>query len=278
MISKHADQQLIDGEPRAAANSVRLQISNASARLHKEYVGRGPANSRVTIDGDLVVAILEGGLTRVEQTLSESARDDLVPHPPGRPSGRDALRVCHSGRAGPGAPIAVVHECVRSRAQPAMSALRARAARQHLTAGGLARAESVVLSVWPEGVRRDIWHAAHPRRIRTHDLAHGAMRGVIASMAMTGMRELTVSLGLVEQAPPQQLAGEASGRRRAMIELGHWTFRAVGAVGFGMLPRRRRSGRGPGPLYGLGLWSGFEATAANARALEPLPADRGGGG
>jgi hypothetical protein len=58
------------------------------------------------------------------------------------------------------------------------------------------------------------------------------MRGTIASMAMTGMRVLTVSLGLVDQPPPQQLAGgEPSGRRRAAVELAHWTVgAAAGAV------------------------------------------------
>jgi hypothetical protein len=47
------------------------------------------------------------------------------------------------------------------------------------------------------------------RRSHASDLeqvAHAALRGAIASMAMTGMRVVTVSLGLVDQAPPQQLA------------------------------------------------------------------------
>jgi uncharacterized protein YbcI len=55
-----------------------LEIANAIARLHKEYVGRGPTNSRTTIDGDLVVVLLEGGFTRAERTLDDSERRDLV--------------------------------------------------------------------------------------------------------------------------------------------------------------------------------------------------------
>ena len=55
-----------------------LEIANAIARLHKEYVGRGPTNSRTTIDGDLVVVLLEGGFTRAERTLDDSERQDLV--------------------------------------------------------------------------------------------------------------------------------------------------------------------------------------------------------
>jgi uncharacterized protein YbcI len=60
------------------APSPALEISNAVARLHKEYVGRGPANSRTTIDGELVVVLLEGGFTQAERTLDDSERRDLV--------------------------------------------------------------------------------------------------------------------------------------------------------------------------------------------------------
>ena len=87
------------------------------------------------------------------------------------------------------------------------------------------------------------------------------MRGAIASMAMTGMRVLSVSLGLVEQAPPQQLAGESTGARRAVVELGHWGVGALGGASFGALPREWRERPWTGPLYGLAIWSGFEATA-----------------
>jgi hypothetical protein len=80
-------------------------------------------------------------------------------------------------------------------------------------------------------------------------------------MAMTGVRVVTVSLGLVSQAPPQQLAGEASGRRRASVELGHWAFGAIGATGFAALPASWRGKSWTGPAYGLLIWSGFEAAA-----------------
>lgn len=67
-----------------------LEIANAIARLHKEYVGRGPTNSRTTIDGDLVVVLLEGGFTRAERTLDDSERRDLVVA--GRVGLQDAMR------------------------------------------------------------------------------------------------------------------------------------------------------------------------------------------
>jgi uncharacterized protein YbcI len=64
--------------PEESGSSPSLEISNAIARLHKQYIGRGPTNSRTTIDGDLVVCLLEGGYTRAEQTLEENNKGDLV--------------------------------------------------------------------------------------------------------------------------------------------------------------------------------------------------------
>jgi hypothetical protein len=94
-----------------------------------------------------------------------------------------------------------------------------------------------------------------------NQMAHAAMRGAIASMAMTGMRVVTVSVGLVEQAPPQQLAGEQTGARRAAVEVAHWAFGAAGGAVFGALPDAWRNRAWTGPLYGLAMWTGFEATA-----------------
>jgi uncharacterized protein YbcI len=64
--------------PADGSSSPSLEISNAIARLHKQYIGRGPTNSRTTIDGDLVVCLLEGGYTRAEQTLDNINKGDLV--------------------------------------------------------------------------------------------------------------------------------------------------------------------------------------------------------
>lgn len=55
-----------------------LQVSNAVASLHKQFVGRGPTNCRTTIDGNLVVCLLEGGFTQAEQTLAENDKEHLV--------------------------------------------------------------------------------------------------------------------------------------------------------------------------------------------------------
>lgn len=75
MLEEDARTQFVAAESVSAPS---LEISNAIARLHKEYVGRGPTNTRTTIDGNLVVCLLEGGYTRAEQTLAENDNVDLV--------------------------------------------------------------------------------------------------------------------------------------------------------------------------------------------------------
>lgn len=103
-----------------------------------------------------------------------------------------------------------------------------------------------------------------------NDVFDGAMRGTVAAMAMTGMRTLTVSLGLVKATPPQQIfRRRAKGvmrfaprkQRRAVIELFHWSIGAAGGAAYGALPDRVRKQPWTGPLYGIVVWTGFEATA-----------------
>src|ERR1700691_5353125 len=79
MFEKDGNPDLLHKEPATgSAGTPSLEISNALARLHKHFVGRGPTNSRTTIDGDLVVCLLEGGYTRAEQTLDNINKGDLV--------------------------------------------------------------------------------------------------------------------------------------------------------------------------------------------------------
>jgi uncharacterized protein YbcI len=75
MLKQNPEPDALSDE---SCSSPSLEISNAIARLHKQYIGRGPTNSRTTIDGGLVVCLLEGGYTRAEQTLEENNKGDLV--------------------------------------------------------------------------------------------------------------------------------------------------------------------------------------------------------
>ena len=75
MIDETNPSQTLETESPTAPS---LAISNAISRLHKQYVGRGPTNARTTIDGDLVVCLIEGGYTQAEQTLAENDNADVV--------------------------------------------------------------------------------------------------------------------------------------------------------------------------------------------------------
>lgn len=120
-------------------------------------------------------------------------------------------------------------------------------------------------------------------------IAHAALRGAVAAMAMTGMRVLTTELGLVGEPPPQAILRQrARGllrlvprqRRRAAIELAHWGYGAGGGAAFAALPQVVRSRRWAGPLYGLVVWVSFEAALAPllglSQAKEPRPLERAG--
>ncbi len=118
-------------------------------------------------------------------------------------------------------------------------------------------------------------------------VAHGAMRGGIAAWAMTGMRSLTVNLGLVEEPPPRAIMRQKSRgiyrvtpkrARRVGQELFHLGYGAVGGAAFALLPDQARLRPWAGPLYGLGVWLGFELGVAPllglSQAQKPRPVDR----
>jgi uncharacterized protein YbcI len=111
MLEQDSDPTIARGVTGTPGGSHSLEISNAISRLHKEFVGRGPTNSRTTIDGDLVVCLLEGGYTRAEQTLTANDKGDLVAA--GRLGLQDAMRQ---------AMIAAVEQTVGRRVHSFMSA------------------------------------------------------------------------------------------------------------------------------------------------------------
>src|SRR6187551_2253536 len=64
-------------EPRGPGD-VRSAISDGLVALLKEYYGRGPDRARTYVNDDLVVCLLRGGFTRVEQTLLDGGHGDDV--------------------------------------------------------------------------------------------------------------------------------------------------------------------------------------------------------
>jgi uncharacterized protein YbcI len=57
---------------------VLTAISEGMVALLKEYYGRGPTRAKSYYQDDLVVCVLRGGFTRVEQTLLEGGRGAAV--------------------------------------------------------------------------------------------------------------------------------------------------------------------------------------------------------
>ena len=55
-------------------------ISDGIVALLKEYYGRGPTRAKSYYEDDLVVCVLRGGFSRVEQTLLEGGRGASVIH------------------------------------------------------------------------------------------------------------------------------------------------------------------------------------------------------
>lgn len=64
--------------PREAGGSLRTAVANAMVGMKKELYGRGPTAAKAWILDDYVFVVLEGGLTRNEETLLADGKADLV--------------------------------------------------------------------------------------------------------------------------------------------------------------------------------------------------------
>jgi uncharacterized protein YbcI len=67
-------------EPDAAEprGSVLANISRRMVALHKEFAGRGPTKARTYLNDDVVLVLMRGGYTRVEETLLAEGRRDVI--------------------------------------------------------------------------------------------------------------------------------------------------------------------------------------------------------
>ncbi|HEY7074978.1 MAG TPA: Na-translocating system protein MpsC family protein [Solirubrobacteraceae bacterium] len=65
-------------EPPERQGSLRSALANAMVTLFKTHYGRGPDAAKAYIEDDYVFVVLEGGLTRNEQTLLEDGKEDVV--------------------------------------------------------------------------------------------------------------------------------------------------------------------------------------------------------
>ncbi|MEU7834362.1 hypothetical protein [Nonomuraea sp. NPDC049129] len=112
--------------------------------------------------------------------------------------------------------------------------------------------------------------------MRKKPILRSGARGAIAAMAMSGLRQFSTSIGLMEKVPPEAVLehttprffrGVPAARRPAIIELAHWSYGAFGGALFGALPESVRRHPWAGPAYGLLVWAGFQAVIAPALGL-----------
>ena len=54
------------------------KISNGLVRLQTEFYGKGPTRAKTYRLNDMVVCVLQGGLTKMERTLVDSGREQTV--------------------------------------------------------------------------------------------------------------------------------------------------------------------------------------------------------
>jgi uncharacterized protein YbcI len=72
------DQPDISPSPSSVRGDVLTAISDGLVALLKEFYGRGPTRAKSYYEDDLVVCVLRGGFSRVEETLLEGGRGSAV--------------------------------------------------------------------------------------------------------------------------------------------------------------------------------------------------------
>jgi uncharacterized protein YbcI len=65
-------------EGRDAGGGKRAAVSNAIVGLFKEFYGKGPTAAKTYFNDDWVFVVMEGGLTRNEETFLAAGEHDLV--------------------------------------------------------------------------------------------------------------------------------------------------------------------------------------------------------
>ena len=63
---------------RVARSEVLTAVSDGIVALFKEFYGKGPTRAKTYYEDDLVVCLLRGGFTRVEETLRDAGRGHEV--------------------------------------------------------------------------------------------------------------------------------------------------------------------------------------------------------
>jgi uncharacterized protein YbcI len=78
---QHSARELIEaagGRMPGPQGSVRTALANAMVGMKKQLYGRGPTAAKAWILDDYAFVVMEGGLTRNEQTLLADGKESLV--------------------------------------------------------------------------------------------------------------------------------------------------------------------------------------------------------
>jgi len=76
--SRLTDPDWTEGVEVERRPGLRAEISNAMVGLKKEYYGKGPTKAKTYINDNYILCVLQGGLTRNEETLLAAGEDSLV--------------------------------------------------------------------------------------------------------------------------------------------------------------------------------------------------------
>jgi uncharacterized protein YbcI len=80
-MERETEQLVHEGAPAAdaATGELRASLANAMVGLMKRHYGRGPTAAKAwLLDDAYVVVVMEGGLTRNEETLLAAGQADIV--------------------------------------------------------------------------------------------------------------------------------------------------------------------------------------------------------
>jgi uncharacterized protein YbcI len=67
-----------DSTEQGGGGDARRELARGMVHLHKEFYGKGPTHAKSYINDDMIVILMRGGFTRVEQTLLEGGQGEAV--------------------------------------------------------------------------------------------------------------------------------------------------------------------------------------------------------
>src|SRR5829696_4581800 len=76
--SRLTDPDWTEGTETERRPGIVAEISNAMVGLKKEFYGKGPTKAKTYINDNYVLCVLQGGLTRNEETLLAAGEEHLV--------------------------------------------------------------------------------------------------------------------------------------------------------------------------------------------------------